>query len=275
MIRWAGLIALLVLPLTSLAAQSNEAARTTIGISIGLLPAASLWDVPNQIITPISPSPIGGAPWDPDIWSLRREVIARRPVLQMRGTRFVNPRVGFTAEFAYYALSTVDHCTVVQHGRVGNAANADPALPQVCDSIPVTPQGSRSTLALQGGVVLRPFSGATIQPFVEGLAGFASAASSMAELRSDFAGTSLTIYHDLASSNVHPTFALGGGFTTGVVPGLLARVAARESWISESIVTGASQGQATPALIQARYIGFFAVTVGFDIVLAKQRGKRY
>lgn len=280
MIRRLGMLMSLVVPTAALVAQSaNDVPKTLIGVSFGVLPGGSLWEVPNQPITAISTPPNPTSHYPPDVVDLRRDLQPRRPVLSVHGTRFVNSHLGYTAEFDYLAFQTTDACTVVQHG-------GDPALGAVCDSIPVTSQGPRATTVLQAGLILRPLSGSVLQPYVEGLAGFASTASSTATLTSTVghaagAGGSapliVNIYQDPRGNTLRPTWTLAAGLATAATQGLQVHVELRDSWIAQSIVTGATQGQGhgevTP--IQSTFRGFMSVLFGFDVVLAKQRGKRY
>ena len=276
-------LAMLLLPTGPLAAQSsNDAARTLVGISFGLLPGGLLWEVKNQPIMPISapPSKPGTTPpsYPPDIWDIQRELVTRRPVIQVHGTRFVNPHVAFTAEFAYLAIKTSDACTVIQHGDIDHPG--DPALRAVCDSISATAQGAQGSATIQGGVLFRPLDHALLQPYIGALAGFASSSGSSAKLTStygyaDGGPTIMAIYHDSKSSNFQPTWTLMAGFGTAATQGLQAHVELRESWIAQSIVTGASAGQGTETPILRTFNGFFSVLVGFDVVLVKQRGHRY
>lgn len=268
------LVALFVAPIAALSAQTNDAARTTIGISVGRQRAELLWNIPTQFVAPVTLPPKVGTSWDPDIWHLRRDVEVA-PTVQVRGTRFFGEHLGFVAEFAFYTFKLRDFCNIVQRGRGGEVPNADPELPRVCSAIPGTSQGSSTTMVMQAGMVVRPFSGSVLQPYVEGLAGFASTGSSTAELRSAIGGVAVTIYRDPEWHRFTPTFALGVGVTSQLASGLLARLAVRDTWVSQSTVIDTPDELSANAQIGTTYKRYFSVMIGLDIVLKRQRGKRY
>jgi hypothetical protein len=251
------------------AQSTSDAARTMFGVSFGILPGSTLWEVTNQPITPISPPPREGHPYPPDIVDIHRELEPRRPVISVHGTRYLSAHLGLTAEFAHFAIKTRDGCAVVTPG-------GDPALAAICDSVAATPQGSPSSDVIQAGVVLRASPSSVIQPFALALAGIALTPTSTAALKSDYASeTSVTIYSDPQSHNVSPSWTVAAGLATMALPGLQAHVEVRNSWITESIVSGPSLGQSLPTPVKSTLKGFVSVLIGFDLVLARQRGKRY
>jgi hypothetical protein len=272
-------IMLLAIPLVSLhgqrTASSNDAPRTLFGVSFGLLQGGLLWDVLDQPITPITPAP-DKTPFAPDIWELRRELVPARPVVEAHITHFINEHVGFTAGFAMYSLKTRDVCTVVYHPTgIDGGQPGDPALRAICDAVPGTGQGAQASSGFQGGVIVRGGAHAVVQPFVTAQVGILSMPASTAALRSDYAGSSLSIYRDPGWSSSQPTWLLGIGVATQAVPGLQAHIEARESWIAQATVTGASAGQASNTPVSNKFRGLFQVLVGFDMVLSRERGKRY
>lgn len=274
MIRRIVIAAALFAPAGGVAAQSNEAPKTSIGISLGYQASTSLWDVANQLIAPVTLPPKVGTSWDPDAWHLRRDA-AGTFALQVRGTRYLGEQVGVVAEFSLSAVKPTDRCSIVQRGRGGEVPNADPGLPAVCDSIPVTSQGSSTAMSLQGGMILRPFPGSVLQPYFEGLAGIASMGSSTAALKSDIGGATVTIYRDPEWHRIRPTFVVGAGIATELARGLHGRFAVRDTWMSQSVITGSPDILSTDVTTSTKFKGYISVMVGLDIVLTKQWGRRY
>jgi hypothetical protein len=274
MIRRLVQVALLVLPAGALGAQTHDAPRTLIGISVGILSDGNLWDIPNQTISTLSTSPDPNHPYTPDIDHIRRDMDAHRPTLSLHVTHFVNDHIGYTGEFNYLGFKTTDACTIVQRGT-------DPILNRVCDSIPASSQGDRTTTVFQAGLIVRPVASSVLLPYFEGMVGVASTPTSSATLTStyghDVSGDALNvnIYQDSRWGTVQPTWTLAAGLATMAASGLLVHVEARDSWIAQSIVTGGTTGQAVPTPVQTTFKGWLSVMVGFDIVLAKSRGKRY
>jgi hypothetical protein len=266
---------LLLYPTASLAAQStHDAPRTLIGVSIGLLGGGNVWDIANQVITPISVPVDTTHPFTPDIDHLKRDMLSHMPTVSVHVTHFVNTHVGYTGEFNYLGFKTSDACTVTQRGT-------DPLLGRVCDSIPASSQGARTTTVFQGGLILRPLSSSVLQPYFEGMAGIASTPSSTGTLTSTYGhdpdGDALivNIYQDPKWGSVQPTWTLAAGLATMAASGLQVHVEVRDSWIAQSIVTGATMGQGAVTPVQMTFKGWLSVMFGFDIVLAKSRGKRY
>lgn len=263
----------------SLAAQAtHDAPRSFIGFSIGEISGGNLWDIAAQPITPISTPVDPGNHYAPDVDHLTRDLAPRRPAFSIHGARFFNAHVGFTAEFTYLAAETRDGCTVVQPG-----VSRDPLLAAVCDSVPATSQGGRAIQLWQGGLIVRPLANSLVQPYLVGMAGIALTPSSTAALQSIYGHDAsanpiyVNIYQDPGWSNARPTGTLAAGLATAATGGLQVHIEARDSWIAQSIVTGPTTGQAegqvTP--VAARYRGWVSVFFGFDLVLGRQRGRRY
>ncbi len=274
MIQRLALVALLVLPAGTLVAQTHDAPRTLIGISVGILSGGNLWDIPNQGITPLTVSPNPAFPYTPDVDHIRRDMEPHRPTLSLHATHFVNAHIGYTGEFNYLGFKTMDACTIVQRGT-------DPILNRVCDSIPASSQGDRTTTVFQGGLIVRPVASSVLIPYFEGMIGIASTPTSSATLTStyghDVSGNALdvNIYQDSRWGTVQPTWTLGAGLATMAATGLQIHIEVRDSWIAQSVVTGGTTGQAAVTPLQTTFKGWLSVMVGFDIVLAKSRGKRY
>jgi hypothetical protein len=256
-------VMVLALPVARATAQKNDEARLTMGISAGWLASSKLWQVPNQ--------PVFSSFSEPDLFSLTRE--ARSDItISGHATYYRGPHLGITGEFTYLGLGTTDGCVLARD-------NGDAALQAACNALKGT-QGSASTTAVQGGVVLRPFARAFLQPYVKGLAGLAFTPSSTISMVSDYGlvGDTLeriTIYTDNGNKPIRPSWALAAGFATAPSSGYQLRFEVRDTWLPLREVTGPTSGQGFEPPTRSSIHGFLSVMVAFDIVLEKRRGRRY
>ena len=156
--------------------------------------------------------------------------------------------------------------------------DGDASLAQTCATLNSQSDAS-SAYALQVGGVARLSPGATLQPYLQGLVGIASTpSSSVATSASDVdlngAGT-LTIYTDSHWTGERPTWTLAAGIATAPSQGLQVRFEIRDTWLSQSIVTGANATQNIEPPTRSVIKGFPSILLGFDLVLRTQRGRRY
>jgi hypothetical protein len=274
-----------------LQAQTVDWARVTMGLSVGLHAGSSLWDVVSQPV--LSSNMTTGnppIPYPPDLYHLHRDIRAGF-TLAAQGTFFSSPRFGVTFELTYLGLGLSDACTVAHDG-------GDPALAQACEFVGssqtfaegITPGAgyhpgssvdhSASATLIEGGVVLRPFKPAALQPFFKGMIGFATTPHSTIEMESIYGAIAdttqgLIIYQDYTPPAVRPVFTLGAGMTTAPSSGLQFHVEARETFLPLAVVTGPTISQNLQPPNTSVLKGFFSLLVGFDIVLQRERGKRY
>jgi hypothetical protein len=274
-----------------LAAQTTDWSRLTIGISIGAHAGASLWDVANQPILSSEDDPELAArfPYPPDQFGLHRDVHSGLS-LAANVTRFSSAHFGLTVEFAYLGINLHDACTVTHDG-------GDPDLATACatigtsarvgatnDQVGITVDQSSSAILLQGGAVLRPFKPGALQPFLKAMIGLATTPRSTVYMESIYDvhvegvqpnSVGLIIYQDYGWKQVRPVFTAGAGLTTAASSGLQIHLEARESFMSQSIVTGPSTAQNEVPPNQSVLKGFLSVLVGLEVVLKRQHGKRY
>jgi hypothetical protein len=262
----------LALAASSIQAQTVDASRLVAGIAAGKIGGAALWSVPNQ--------PIKSVTTAPDIFALER---ALNPDVTVSGnvTYFPTAHVGFTGEFSYLGLQQRDRCTLVQH-------NGDRSLATACDSVAQTYNHSAAVTIAQVGVVLRPFVGTALQPFVKATGGLAFVPSSTNLMSSIYwhqfpTGTVnqqevdslITIYPDPDWRPMRLGWVLAAGFVTAPTFGLQLKVEARETWMVLSRVTGATIYQGINPPVETLVTRFTSVIAGFDLVFAKRRGRRY
>jgi opacity protein-like surface antigen len=253
-----------VLPSHQVNAQTVDRARLVIGISIGRIGGSDLWDVARQpILSMLEPEV-------PDTFQLHRGIQAGITV-SAHGTYFVSPHFGVTGELTYLGLATQDACTLLNN-------DGDASLAQTCETLN-NQVGTSSVYALQVGGVAWLSPGTTIQPYLKGLIGIASTpTSTVATAATDIdlngVGT-LTIYRDSRWSSERPTWTLAAGLATAPSQGIQVRLEIRDTWLAQSIVMGANPTQNVEPPMRSVIKSFPSILLGFDIVLRKQRGRRY
>ena len=250
-------------PVLPLRAQTNDEARLTIGIAGGFLGSSKLWDVPNQ--------PVYSMFNEPDIFHLHREMHSDITI-SAHATYFPGPHFGFTGEFTFLGLGTTDACTVIHD-------NGNLELLDACSALEGT-LGSASTTVVHAGVVYRPLTRTFLQPYLKASAGIAFTPSSTIALQSNygFVGDTalfITIYKDDDWRPIRPSWTLGFGISTAPSSGYQIHVEVRETWLALGVVTAATTGQGFVPAHSSVLKGYPSILVGFDVVLARQRGRRY
>ena len=273
-------------------AQTIDWARVTIGISGGVFAGFDLWRVPAQPIRS-SNTPPGQPPdqvYPPDVYSLHRHV-PRGFALAVHATRFANYHLGLTAELAYIGATSNSSCQLAVDGGdpelatacayVGSSAKfAAGTTPGVGYHDATGTDQSGATTMVQGGVVIRPFHPARVQTFVTLLGGISQTTHSTIALQSIYGAhadtaLTLTIYNDYGWKQIKPSMTVGIGIMTAPSSGLVLRVEAREAFVLESVVTGATTVQGDQPPYHAALRGIPTVLVGVELALQRQHGKRY
>lgn len=242
------------------AQRTHDESRLVIGIAGGWIGGKDLWAVQQPVTA--------AAPRD-DIFDLHRSL---RSNITLAGqlTFFPSPHFGLTGEATYLGIGTHDRCARI------NPTN-DFVNELACFSINGKDR-SASGVALMGGVVLRPMSRSLFQPYLRALGGLSLVPRSTVELVASF-GTvnegALPIYLGNKSHEVRPTAALGIGIATAPRSGYQVRLEARNTWVSLLTVTSPTVRENMPANAKSKYYALPTITLGFDVVLEKRRGRRY
>ena len=247
--------------LVPLAAQTGDESRLVVGMSVGYIGDADLWSVSNQ------PIPASGN--QTDLFDLDRRL---RSNITVNGqvTYFPKPNLGFTGEIGYTGLGTDDSCRLAR-------TSGDFSNEQACIAINQL-ERSASAINLLGGVTFRAASRSAIQPYARVLVGFSLVPRNTIELApvfGEFENTLLPIYLSDGSSDVKPTGALAIGFATSPNGGSQFRVELRGTWVRLSSVDGPSTELGVVPPHSSRFVLVPSLTIGFDIVLEKRRGRRY
>lgn len=247
--------------LVPLAAQTGDESRLVVGMSFGYIGDADLWSVSNQ------PVPASGN--QTDLFDLDRRL---RSNITVSGqvTYFPKPNIGFSGEIGYTGLGTEESCRLAR-------TSGDFINEQACLSINGSDR-SAAAVNLLGGITLRAASRSGIQPYLRILAGISLVPRNPVELAAvfgEFENTLLPIFQRDGSSDVKPTGALAIGFATSPNGGSQFRVELRGTWVRLSSVDGPSTQLGVVPPHSSRFVLVPSLTVGFDIVLEKRRGRRY
>ncbi|MDX2206571.1 MAG: hypothetical protein SFU57_02900 [Gemmatimonadales bacterium] len=247
--------------LVPLTAQTGDESRLVVGVSIGYIGGADLWSVSNQPITAVGAVP--------DIFALKRRLRSNITV-NSQVTYFPSPNFGYTGELGYTGLGTEESCRlVVSNGDFRNQA--------ACAAINGSDR-SAAAVNLLGGITFRLASRSEIQPYAKILAGISLVPRNTVELSSvfgEFEDTLLPIYLSDGTGDIKPTGALAIGFATSPNGGSQFRVELRGTWVRLSSVDGPTLQEGLIPPNSSRFVLVPSLTVGFDIVLEKRRGRRY
>lgn len=255
------ILAIAVLLALPLSAQTGDQTRLVVGTSIGWTGGTDLWSVSDQPITAIGQTN--------DRFALQRRL---RSNIAVSGqvTYFPRNHLGLTGEFGYLGLGTKDSCQLLTNsGDFTNEA--------ACRAINIQ-ERSASAVGMLGGVTLRALSRSAIQPYARILAGVVFSPRSTVELAPVFGelqSSVLQVFVTEGESEVKPAGALAIGFATSPNAGTQFRIEARGTWTRLSVVDGPSEREGLVPPIAGKWTLVPTVTLGFDIVLEKRRGRRY
>jgi hypothetical protein len=263
-----------VLVAQSVAAQTTDWARVTVGLSGGLQIGSNLWDVSNQ---PILSSNVLRYP--PDLYHLHRDIRSGF-TLAAQVTHYSSRTFGLTAELTYFGLKLGDICIVTRDGGDSELVAACGAVGSSRSYAGAAVDQSASAMLFQGGIVLRPFRPATLQPVFKTMLGFATTPRSTIAMESTYGAVAdtalhLTIYQDFGSSDTRPVITVSAGLQTAASSGLQVNFEMRETFLTQSIVTGPSASQNLVPPNRVIWKAIPSVLLGLELVLKRERGKRY
>lgn len=270
----------------SLPAQSADWGRITVGLSIGLRPSSSLWDVPSQTVVSSNQLPSSQ-------FHLHRD-IRGGITIAAQAAFYSSPKFGLTFELGYLGMGLSDACTLVHDGGdselrdactyVGSSQKFGQGIdPQLGYHDAYGIDHSASATLVQAGVILRPFKPAALQPFFKAMLGIATTPHSTVRMESLYGedaispwnALNLIVYEDYGWKHSKPVFTGAIGLTTAPSSGLQAHLEARGSFLPQSIVDGATTTQNQVPQHHTSIRGHFSVLIGLEVVLKRERGKRY
>jgi hypothetical protein len=251
--------ALLVAPTLPAAAQrTGDQSRIIFTVSGAYIQGRGLWSVPGQ--------PVQEPPFT-DTFILSRS-IKRNFGAGFSGAYFAGEHIGLTADFFLLGLGYDDACRIL--GTPQSARNVE-----VCNNIDEE-EKSAAAVTVSGGANFRFFSREFISPFARANVGllFSNQSSVLTQGVSN-EGVLLTVFEDEKRTRVSPALALGVGVTMAISRGYHLRWEVRDNIVGIEAVTGPTSAPRFEPPHERRYKHMFSVLVGVDVVLERNRGRRY
>jgi hypothetical protein len=241
---------------------TGDQSRLVFTVSVGAVGGSQLWSSSPQPVRFIDPA---------DTFALTRRV---RSTLAagFGGAYFPGENIGFTLEGFLIGLGFEDSCRhLFSSGRV--------AVAEVCQSIQGRKKAATSVI-LSGGTIFRLNSRKLFSPYGRINAGLVLSNQSSLRTAGQFLNDSsqiaeLFVYSDNRNSRVDPALALGLGFTAAVAKGYNIRWEVRDNITGIQRVTGPVSIAGLVPPHKRVYKHLFSMTVGFDVVLERRRGRRY
>jgi hypothetical protein len=184
------------------------------------------------------------------------------------GMYFPGENVGFTADAFLLGLGYDDSCRLTP--PVESSLNQ-----QICSDIDQQDK-SAAAVTMSVGAVFRVLSRETISPFARISAGllFSNQSSVLTQgVRND--NVLLTIYEDSKRTRVSPSLALGIGATTPLGRAYHLRWEVRDNIVGIERVTGPTAAPRFEPPHERVYKHLFSILIGIDVVLERNRGRRY
>jgi hypothetical protein len=239
---------------------TKDQARLIFTVSAGAVGGKQLWSVPRQPVRIIDPA---------DTLLLGRDIRSTLAI-GFGGTYFPGDQLGFAAEGFLIGLGYEDSCRQV-------FASGNPDVAAACESLQGATKAATAVI-LSVGPVLRVNSRKLISPYVRANLGLVFSNQSSLRTIAPLPGAGarvLIVYADDHESRVEPSLGLGGGFTAAISPGYQLRWEVRDNIVGVQRVTGPTPQIETLPPHELEYKHLFSMTIGFDVVLERRRGRRY
>lgn len=244
------------------AQRTGDRARLVFTVSGAYTDRRGLWSVASQ---PVQDA-VGTAQIT-DNFALSRGIM---PALGagLSGIYFPGEHLGITGEAFLIGLGYEDNCRIA--GPAMSAQNA-----QICADIDERERRA-TAVTISGGGIFRLFSREPISPFARVSAGllFSSQSSILTEGFTD-EGVLLTVYEDDSNARVSPAFAIGVGATVQLGRSYGLRWEVRDNIVGVERVSGPTAGPRVEPPHDRSFKHLFSVLIGLDVVLERQRGRRY
>jgi hypothetical protein len=242
-------------------AQTKDQARLVFTISAGAVGGKDLWFVDKQ---PVQFTAVV------DTFALGR-VIRSTLAIGFGASYFPGDHLGWSGEAFLLGLGFEDNCRLVFSSGSGDAAAA-------CQSLQgATKSATAVTLGI--GPIYRVSSRSLISPYARAHLGLVISNQSSIRTIGQFPTpegiAERTIYADDHDSRVAPSLALGAGFTAAVAPGYQLRLEIRDNIVGVQTVTGSTPQADLIPPHELTYKHLFSLTIGFDVVLERRKGRRY
>jgi hypothetical protein len=244
------------------AQRTGDRARLVFTVSGAYVERKGLWSVASQ---PVQDNV--GSQLLTDNFALSRGIMPTFGA-GLSGIYFPGEHVGITGEAFLIGLGYEDNCRIA--GGAQSAQNA-----QVCADID-DQERRAAAVTISGGGVFRLFSREPISPFARVSVGllFSSQSSILTEGFSN-EGVLLTVYDDDSNTRVSPSFAIGIGATAQLGRAYGLRWEVRDNIVGVERVSGPTAGPRVEPPHDRTYKHLFSVLIGLDVLLERQRGRRY
>lgn len=263
------LVAAVLLGAPPLAAQATrDQARLVINVFGGYMSGTTLWQVRGQ---PVYDDNAGGTMVDS--LTLTRSIRAN-PTAGVRAIFFPGDHLGYFGEAFLLGLGYDDSCA--RSHASGSARNAE-----VCESISRNASPA-SAVQVAGGLMYRFGGDQRISPYARVSAGAALSSRSPIAMTGSFsspaldgASVDLDVYPEQGSSQIHPAFGLGVGFTAQLARGYQLRWEVRDNIVGSRTVTAPTAVDGVDPQTGYRFRHRWSIEAGFDVVLERRPGRRY
>lgn len=249
-------------PAVIAAQATRDQSRLVFTVSFGYVGGSRLWSASPQAVQFINPA---------DTLALQRRI---RSTLGggVGGAYFPGENVGFMVDAFLIGLGFEDSC---RHVFSSGAS----AIAQVCQSIQGREKAGTAVI-LSGGTIFRFNSRRALSPYARVSGGLVFSNQSSLRTTGQFVNNSgqivdLFVYSDEHDSRIDPSLALGLGFTTAVAKGYNLRWEVRDNIVGIQHVTGPIPTTGFVPPHERVFKHLFTMTLGFDVVLERRRGRRY
>lgn len=261
-------LAVLLAGTGTLAAQATaDRARLVLSVNAGYIPGTSGWRVSGQ---PLYDDQFPDPPHI-DTLSINRTI---KPSLTFgaQAIYFAGDNLGFLGEAQLIGLGFHDHCSRTY--ATTSARNTS-----VCANIDNS-ESSGSAVLVGAGAIYRLSTRGTVSPFARvGLGGVISTQSSIETIgrfpNPEGEPVEVELYPDETSTRLTGAATLAFGFSAVIGRGYQVRWEVTDRIVGVRGVTGPTAQDGAPPPTSLRYRHLFGIQVGFDVVLERERGRRY
>lgn len=246
---------------SAMAQRTGDQARLIFTVSGGIVVGRHLWSIDKQAVQFIDPA---------DTFALSRRITSNLAV-GFSGTYFGGEHLGIGVEGFLVGLGFEDSCR-----QVFSSGSLD--VTTACRSIQGATKSATSVF-LSAGPVFRINSRSPISPYARANLGLVFSNQSSIRTVGHFLApegqVDLIVYDDNHDSRVEPALGIGGGFTAAIARGYQLRWEARDNIVGVQKVTSSTTEARVVPPHELEFKHLFSMTIGFDVVLERRRGRRY
>ena len=241
---------------------TKDQSRLVFTVSLGWVGGNDLWSSSPQAVQFINPA---------DTFGVDRRIRSTLAV-GFGGVYFPGENLGLTAEGFLIGLGFEDAC---RHEFLSGAS----ATAEVCQSLQGKKKAATSVI-LSVGPMFRFNSRKLLSPYARINLGLVLSQQSSLRTVGQFVNDEgqiedLFVYSDDHNSRVDPSLALGVGFTAAVANGYNLRWEVRDNITGVQAVTSTIPIAGFVPPHERVFKHLFSMTVGFDVVLERRKGRRY